>query len=85
MQFGDTAENLRYEEFCPAGKRKGRIFIRPGLENKIFSLRYGVADLRLHYTHSNRVLHLTNADTLADALSPTRHQNWGHAVTGLYT
>ena len=62
--------------FSGSAKRKGRIFIRPKLENKIFSLRCGVADLRLHYTHSNRVLHLTNANTLTDALSPTSHQYW---------
>src|SRR6266516_7037351 len=58
-------------------KRKGRIFIRPGLENKIFSPRCGVADLRLHYTHSNRVLHLTNVDRVTQALFPASHQYWG--------
>ena len=79
----DECNSAIWQQICatrnsvPARKRKGRIFIRPELENKIFSPRCGVADLRLHYTHSNRVLHLTNVNRVSQAPSPASHQYWG--------
>src|SRR6266705_983747 len=62
-------------------KRRRAGFSSGPVENKIFLPRCGAADSRLH-THSNRVLHLTNAHTLTDALSPTSHQYWGQGHAG---
>jgi len=69
----------------PSGKKKRAGFASgPTLRTKS-SPRCGAADSRLHYTHSNHVLHLTNVDRLTGPPFPHSHQFWGQELTGLYT
>ena len=59
-------------------RQRERAGFSSGPENKIFSLRSGAANHAFHYTHSNRVLPLTNVATLSDVRGPNSHQYWGH-------
>src|SRR6266536_5423227 len=69
------------------GKRKGEEGQRPKRERAGFSsgpnlrtksfLRDAASQTYAFTTHTNRILHLTNADRVTQALSPASHQYWG--------